>query len=336
MTVATFDAAGLRSAINAAKAGIGRQTHIPALAHVHITPTAVTGTDLNVTIAADTGRTGELAVLADPTFLLAALKGATGAVTIEVDGGDATLKVGERVVNWRPVPIDDWPRLDTVDGDGTVDLGDAAHVIYAASRDQSRPILTTVAFGEGHAVATDSYRLSVVPIGYDGPVRLVPATALAVAAKRDVTAVTFSDRGCRLDGDGIAITARLIDGAYPNWAQLVPTTFDYGATFDRDAARAVLDAMSWAETVRVTIAADVLSFRAVDIGHGREQSETIPADTTGGDLTVAFNVTFLDDAFAACGDMVQLDAVDSLKPTRITTADVDDGRLELLMPVRST
>ncbi len=111
----------------------------------------------------------------------------------------------------------------------------------SASRDESRPVLTgiLVRFEEGKLVmaATDSYRLSVKETALtQGPAReleaIVPARALgelarvAQSAESETLAVGILDNQVVFDVDGVTITARRIDGQFPNYKQLVPEAFE--------------------------------------------------------------------------------------------------------------
>jgi len=85
--------------------------------------------------------------------------------------------------------------------------------------------------------------------------------------------------------------------------------------------------------VRLAMSSEGLELVAItqDVGQARE---TLDADYTGSDLTVAFNPEYLVDGLEASpGDEIRLETIDSLKPA-ILRSTGDDQFLYLLMPVR--
>ncbi len=106
------------------------------------------------------------------------------------------------------------------------------------------------------------------------------------------------------------LTSRLIDGAYPNYRQLIPRQFERQITVDRRLFLGALERISVLADTRsnvVKLSMDTgnqevaLSVDAQDIGMGREK---LPAQISGESLDVAFNVKYLMDGLKA------IDAVD--------------------------
>ena len=97
-----------------------------------------------------------------------------------------------------------------------------------------------VRFEEGKLVmaATDSYRLSVKETALEqGPAKeleaIVPARALGELARvaaggrgRHAGRSGILDNQVVFDVDGVTLTARRIDGQFPNYKQLVPEAFE--------------------------------------------------------------------------------------------------------------
>ena len=93
--------------------------------------------------------------------------------------------------------------------------------------------------------ATDSYRLSVKETALSqGPAReleaIVPARALgelariAQASAADELEVGIQENQVVFDVDGVALTARRIDGQFPNYKQLVPESFEAEVELPRE------------------------------------------------------------------------------------------------------
>jgi DNA polymerase-3 subunit beta len=101
------------------------------------------------------------------------------------------------------------------------------------------------------------------------------------------------------------ITSRLLEGQYPNYRQLVPRQFSHQLTVDRRLFLSALERISVLadqknNIVKVTLDSTAqqitLSVDAQDVGSGRE---SFPAQISGDDLEIAFNVRYLLDGLKA-------------------------------------
>lgn len=152
---------------------------------------------------------------------------------------DVTVGDGQREITLPGLRMADFPPLDFTIGEPllTAEPRELASVLERAllfaSKDDKRPILTGVRFDlerEPTIAATDSYRLGLFALpGYVH--QLAAATidgfALRVALKsiktslRDVT-IRLAERAATIQTDECMWSVRLIDGQYPNYAQLWP------------------------------------------------------------------------------------------------------------------
>ena len=145
-------------------------------------------------------------------------------------------------------------------------------------------------------------------------------------------------RSATFDCGRSRLTTRLIDGEFPNYRNLVPTSCPNRLTVGReallDAVRRVrLLARDSSTPIRLEQSADglVLQARTNDVG---EASESVDAAYRGSDLTVAFNPDFLVAGLEALmGDEITLDTEDQRRPVVLRSPGHDDF-LYLLMPVR--
>src|SRR5581483_12374793 len=129
-------------------------------------------------------------------------------------------------------------------------------VVRAASKDDLRPILTGVllaAHGNGlRLVATDSYRLAVRDLR--GVSMLEEGQRVLVAAKRlsevqrlagdGEIEVVLHDRDVVFRTSRAEVTARLIEGDFPNYEQLIPSGYPNRLTVDRDALTSAVERVS--------------------------------------------------------------------------------------------
>jgi DNA polymerase-3 subunit beta len=137
------------------------------------------------------------------------------------------------------------------------------------------------------------------------------------------------------------VTARLIEGDFPNYEQLIPSGYPNRLTVGREPLLDALDRVQIVgqnrdnAAVRLAMSAEglELSMSAQDVGNAQE---TLDAKFEGGELTAAFNPVFLrDGAEAIDAEEVQLETIDPLKPATLRAADGGEF-LYLLMPVRTS
>ncbi len=318
----------------------------------------LTGSDLDMTISVDVEVAGEddgVAVL--PARLTSDIIKALepGAVSVDVDGDEVQITSGRSEFSVRLIPADEFPKLSAPSDEGVTlsaeSLADALRqVVSAASADDSRPILTGVllaAEDEGlRLVATDSYRLAVrdLPktsvLGDDQTV-LVPSRALGELNRvlEDTAELTLrlGERDASFEVGQVRLTTRLIEGEFPNYRGLIPSSYPNRLTIGRnqllEAVRRVRLMAREATPIRLAMKPDGLDLIAVtqDVGQAHESLE---AKYEGSELTVAFNPEYLIDGIeVTSGDEVSLETVDALKPALIRGTENEDF-LYLLMPVR--
>ncbi len=276
---------------------------------------------------------------------------------VEFSAGDdgATLVAGRSNFNLRTMLADEYPRFEEPSGNSVnldaVLVADALdQVVKAASVDNTRGILTGVlmdAEEDGlRLVATDSYRLAISDLpgteilGRDQTV-VVPARALAEVGRvlGDASSLTIclGDSNASFIIDDVQIVTGLFPGEFPNYRGLIPNDHPNALVVDRvallEAVRRVGILAKDATPVRLAMSADGLELKAIneEVGQGQE---TMDAEYSGSDLTVAFNPEYLLDGLEVSpGDEVRLETVDSLKPAVLRSVG-NDHFLYLLMPVR--
>lgn len=346
----------------AGRAATGRTGALPVLSGLRLELVgdrlSITGTDLDLTIQLTlaVGGEGDGGVVL-PARLAADIVRSMGAGKIEVavEGDEVSIVGGRSQFSVRPLSFDDYPKLSTPTT-SSVTLPAAAvgealrQVVRAASTDEARPILTGVLLtaenGGLRMVATDSYRLAVRDLaehqvlGADQKV-LVPGRALSelqrlVGAGEELT-MRLGDRDATFEVGDTRLSTRLIEGEFPNYRQLIPTSHPNTLTVEREplleAIRRVKILAKDATPVRLQMGGDTLRLTAItqDVGNA---SEELDATYEGTDLTVAFNPEYFASGVEACSsDSITLSTLDALKPAVVRGVG-DDDYLYLLMPVR--
>jgi DNA polymerase-3 subunit beta len=346
----------------AARAAQGRAGSQPVLAGVRLvlqgSRLEITGTDLELTIQRTIEVNGEhdgACVVPGRLTAEAVRTLAPGAVTVDATGDNVEITSDRSSFTVRPFAVDDFPRLSAPAGaavtlPASTFVQAVGQVERAASKDESRPILTGVLLtseDDGlRLVATDSYRLAVcdlpeVSVLASGQKVLLPSRALrelerALPAVGEIT-LRLGERDATFEAGGTRISTRLIEGEFPNYRQLIPASYPNRVRIGREALlealRRVRVMAADATPVRLTIEGEEVRLNTVNQDQGTADA-VVEARSEGTPLTVAFNPQYLADGVeAAIGDEVVLDTLDALKPAVVRPVDRQDY-LYLLMPVR--
>jgi DNA polymerase-3 subunit beta len=278
-----------------------------------------------------------------------------GAVHVAVEGEEAQISSGRSAFSVRLLAAEDFPRLVEAPADEVeLDAGALAEalrqVVPAASHDDARPILTGVLLATENdglrLVATDSYRLAVrdlpgVSVLREGQSVLVPSKALSELARllggAERVTLRLAERDATFVVGDVRLTTRLIEGEFPNYRQLIPSSHPNRLQVGRapllDALRRVKLLAREATPVRIALRPEGIELTAVtqDVGQAHED---LDAKYEGAEMVIAFNPDYLADGVEAVeGDEVTIETVDALKPAVVRSVENQDY-LYLLMPVR--
>ncbi|MDH6059863.1 DNA polymerase III subunit beta [Chrysosporum bergii ANA360D] len=242
------------------------------------------------------------------------------------EGLIVTLKPRSGRYQVRAMSAEEFPDLPIVDSSQPIELTTASLVaglrgsLFATSSDETKQVLTgvhlTVQQDTLEFAATDGHRLAVVettnelPMDTENKLEVtVPARALrelqrmlahnanseeAIALYLDQGQVVFAWQNQRL-------TSRTLDGQYPAYRQLIPRQFERQLTIERKQLISTLERIAVLadqknNIVKVSINSEAqeitLSCEAQDVGSGRE---SIPAQISGEDIEIAFNIKYLMD-----------------------------------------
>jgi DNA polymerase-3 subunit beta len=284
----------------------------------------------------------------------------------ELPATGLTLKVGESAgvtlrcagVSYRLVgmPPDDFPAVIPASPPGWLSLEAKTlrdmlgQTSFAASHDESRFALNGVLFSlqpkEIRLVATDGHRLAVavrgVGQGLAGVSGIVPRKAVAeimrvTSAGEDVQ-IAITENQFLLQMPNFVMTARLIEGQFPNWEAVMPRNHPGRLGIRRSALTAALRRVSvMAEErnkpVRLTLAPTKLTLSAASHDMG-EAEETLEVEYAGAELTIGFNARYMLDALGGVeGEDVVFEFKDALSSGIIKSAE-DEAYCCVIMPMR--
>ncbi len=331
-----------------------------------------TGSDLETStkaiVAADITTKGKVLV---PGRLLAEIARSLPAkpISFVLDGTRVLVTAGSAKFTLPTLPVNEYPNLPSVPasaGEISSDVFATAvnQVAIAAGKDDSLPTLTGVHIDiKGNNItlaATDRYRLAVKEITWnskdkDGEsatllrARTLFDAAKSLAGSSNVT-IALSPTGSneKLVGflsEDKTMTSRTLDGTFPPFRHLLPTTTTAEATIEvalfLDSVRRVALVTDKTVPLRLVFSSNSLQLEA-GAGDDAQATENLEIDYVGEDINIAFNPTFLTDGLQAVGTpYVHIGFTGANKPAVLTGKSEPDGAINesykyLLMPMRYT
>lgn len=238
----TLNAGTLKAAMAAVSPAVQSRHAKPILANVLLADGVLTATDLEVRIDVEIDYHGPKLLL--PHGRLSAILSAAGGGEVTLTQEDSKCVVTCGNCTWT-LPTEDAAEFPTwaVTGGKPVCRLPAdqfcravAGVVYACDEESSRYALGGVCLdvhgGTVTLVATDGRRLSSVECEVDQAVddgqTLVPARALGImqrlaAGSEGAVQLEASGTECVMTVEGTTVTARLIEGRFPKWRDVIPT-----------------------------------------------------------------------------------------------------------------
>jgi DNA polymerase-3 subunit beta len=313
----------LHEALGAVAASIPVKTTLPVLSNILVESTKdglrLSGTDLDIAVStiipAQVDQEGATTLPARKLVEIvrelpnAAIRfSSSGEQRVQIECGRSRFKL-------LGLSRDEFPAFPSVKFDGGWKVGAKdlqkliAHVAFAASTEESRPILNGVLWelrsDRMRMVATNGHRLARMDVplqGSGGQADLiVPPKALEQIRRlfgpEDAIEIARSDNHLGFRSAGTQIFTRLIEGPYPNYEQVIPRENDKIMTADRVALTAALRRMSIVasdQTHRIRLAfangACRFSVTTPDLGEAQEEM-TVAYD--GDPLEIGFNASYL-------------------------------------------
>jgi len=225
-------------------------------------------------------------------------------------------------------------------------------VVFAASSDETRPVLTGVLIktidNKLVMAATDSYRLAEKQLGTQKQDinLLIPASALhdllrILGDGDDEVKITNNNQQVLFQVGDIELITRLLEGNYPDYQLLIPKTFTTSATLKRTDLINITKVSSLfaresagSVTIEVDKEARELSIRSVASQLG-ENTAKAPASKVTGSAAITLNSRYLLDALNVFGgEMIKFGFNGKLEPTLLEDPDNPDYR-HVVMPLKS-
>ena len=313
----------LQEGLVAVAASVPTKTTLPVLSNILVEATSdglrLSGTDLDIavstTVAAAVEQEGGITLPARKLVEIvrelpsASIKvSASGEQRVSIECGKAKFKL-------LGLPREEFPAFPSVSFDGGWQVKAQelhkliSHVAFAASTEESRPILNGVLWElkpeRMRMVATNGHRLAKMDVPVTGGSTtadlIVPPKALEQIRRLfpgdEDLQIARSDNHLGFRTATTQVFTRLIEGPYPNYEQVIPRENDKAATVDRSTLSSALRRMSIVasdQTHRIRLAftsgACKLSVQTPDLGEAQEE---IAVTYDGDPLEIGFNATYL-------------------------------------------
>lgn len=354
----------LKAAVGVASRFVGRQAPLEALRGILCIAEGKTLTlratnlecGVEISIPAKIEEGGLVAVPGSTLSALVANMPQSGKATLALTGALLKVTTDRSSSNLKTLVADDFPILPTVSAERSfavkaADLAKALRsVAFCASVSGIKPelqsVLVSAEGGTLTCAATDSFRLAEkkMPLkGADVPRLLIPIRNAAEMIRLledgggEVT-IYFSENQLSLRVKDAYFTTRLIDGTFPNYAAILPSSFTTEAVVLREDLSQALKSLSLFSDSYAQIAISVepkkktvtLSARNTDVG---EHTAQLAAAGTGAPLEMNFNGRYIADALSSISaESVRLGFGGAGKPLAMLPAG-EQSFIYIVMPM---
>jgi DNA polymerase-3 subunit beta len=284
-------------------------------------------------------------------------------VDLDVDGTTLRVRAGRYQTHLRGIDAEEFPVIPAAGERPTTRVSQRlmrralSEVAFAAASDEARPILTGVLtrfVGDRLTLAAaDNYRIAVKTVPVLDPVEetsiVVPARSYqelmrVLGDTDDPVEVMLAQSKSQVlfRVEGTELVSRLIDGQFPNYQQVLPTSHATRAVVDRDellkAVRiSALIASAAANIVRMRLGEDgtgtITIAAAADVGEAQTEVE---AAIEGDTVQISFNARYLQEALQSLDlDQLALEFSGPLSPGVLRPTSADEDYVHVIMPVRT-
>lgn len=369
----TFNPTELKNAMAIVSKAIAPKSSLPILAYVKFSMNSdgvllLTGANNENTLTVACPVSGvedfrEVALYA--ALLNSALSTLPNApIDIEVkDNGEAVLTYATGHFSFAVLPVDEYPEPPYMP-EGAQQIALTTDVIKSAMKtckpfcahDELRPVMNgvcmdlvpnvlTFAASDGHRLVRKAFP-SVSTEGKTGTLIISqPTAALLDLMPREASlTVTFTDNYAQFDCEGYSLSARLIEGRFPNYNSVIPTGNPYHVEASRADLMAAIRRISAmgsksSELLNFGVQSDLMgrvaSIQAEDRDFSTSGYETIPVESN---IDRPFHIGFKGSILLALlathtADRVRIALADPTRAGVVTDIDGDHDLLTLLMPM---
>ena len=276
-------------------------------------------------------------------------------LAIEITTGEGRYKmVGHKSDEFPQVPV--IAELSVWDIPADVLACGFEKTIFATGSDEIRPIMTGVFMAMSDTcltfVATDAHKLvryrrmdvkSDAAASFIVPKKPINQLKNILAGRADEPVhVEFNNTNASFTFGEYKLICRLIEGRYPNYEAVIPTTNPNKLIVDRQLLNAAIKRVAIFSSkathqIRFKISGQELVLTAEDLDYSNEAKERLTCNYTGEDMEIGFSSKFFQEMLANLSQTeIQLEMSAPNRAGIITPVDnqnADEDILMLLMPV---
>jgi DNA polymerase-3 subunit beta len=240
-------------------------------------------------------------------------------VSLEAKENRMTVRAGKSRFNLQTLAAADFPRMvEAKDASKTLTLPqkalkDALRLVqFAMAVQDIRYYLNGVLFSVDkdilRVVATDGHRLSYASQQLDGdhgqveailPRKTVLELIKLLGDSDDPVSLAIGSNQARFSFSGIEIVSKIVEGKFPDYAKVIPTTHKNRVTLDRaqlaqSLNRAAILSNEKIRGVRLVFTKDALSIICTN-NEQEEAEEGLAVEYDGDPLDIGFNISYLLD-----------------------------------------
>lgn len=303
------------------------------------------------------------AFLADPHILELTRRINSEEITVSKQDSDTQMMIqgGNLKYQYLTMDPDDFNEVEVVEQGYSQFMTDSItlkdlieHTAYACAADLARPIFTGTFLDVDGAtismVATDTHRLALKTAELDAPVSerlqaVIPSRLLSeisrqlptdmpvpvqITAIRNYLAVKFSN---------VYIKTRLIEGQFPDYQRVIPTSFSCAVTVNRTEFTGAVERASIVakdaqyNVINFVMADGQIKLTSQDPDHGTVE-DFVPCKMEGEELSISFNGKYILDILKHChGDEISLQCKEN---SPLLVKDLEEDRCVFVVtPMRT-
>ncbi|MEZ5531586.1 MAG: DNA polymerase III subunit beta [Steroidobacteraceae bacterium] len=344
---------------------VERRQTMPILANVLLAARnnrlSITGTDLEVELVASSEanvqQAGDVTVPGRKLLDIFRALPEEAKVTLTTEGDRVVVRAGRSRFTLSSLPAAEYPVVEEIHAQQTLSvpqpefrrLIEKTH-FSMAQQDVRYYLNGLLVEAEGpslRAVATDGHRLAICECTLEQPAKNAQQVIVPRKGVLELQRLLGTDGAIELAigtnhiraqiGD-VRFTSKLIDGRFPEYSRVIPSSPSRLIEGDREALRHALQRTAILSNekyrgVRLSVKPDLLTVQA----HNPEQEEAedqVEVNYQGDEVEIGFNVTYLLDALAAVdGEKVQIGLGDA-NSSCLIRADAGARARYVVMPMR--
>jgi DNA polymerase-3 subunit beta len=344
---------------------VERRQTMPILANVLVVGRDdqlwVTATDLEVELVAKTAvklqQAGEVTLPGRKLLEIIRALPDKAQVTVSVEGERATVRSGKSRFTLVTLPASEFPTVEDIRAQQTLSISQASlkrlldKTHFSMAQQDVRYYLNGMLLeADGkvlRTVATDGHRLAYCEAALEAEAGstqqvIVPRKGVLELQRmlggEGAVELAIGTNHVRVQIGDIRFTSKLIDGRFPEYGRVIPSSPSKKIAADRDTLRAALQRAAILSNekyrgIRLAVKPGALTLQS----HNPEQEEAeeeLEVSYDGEELEIGFNVTYLLDALAAIdGGDVELGLTDANNSCLLSATSTPQAKY-VVMPMR--